>query len=140
MSRDTLARGASDERGSVTAFVAVLAVGLLFAGGLAIDGGRKLGALSEARDLADNAARVGAQKIDLDTWRETGVPDLAAGEASAAATSYLASNGHAGAVAVDGDTITVTVTISVPTRILPGPMTVSATESATAQASVTGSP
>jgi hypothetical protein len=124
----------------VTTFIAVIAVALLFAGGLAIDGGRKLGALSEARDLADNAARVGAQQIDVAAWRETGVPYLDPGAAAAEASAYLATTGNTGRATVDGDTITVTVTLSVPTRILPGPLTVSATESASARASVTGAP
>ena len=44
--------------------------------GLAVDGGRKLGALSEARDIADNAARAGAQMIDEDTYRSTGIPAI----------------------------------------------------------------
>ena len=48
-----------NERGSVSILVAVLGVAFLMVAGLALDGGRKLGALSEARDLADNAARAG---------------------------------------------------------------------------------
>jgi Flp pilus assembly protein TadG len=131
---------ARTEQGTVTIFMAVLALGLLFAAGLALDGGRKLGALSEARDLADNAARVGAQQIDRDAWRLTGVPNIDPGAASAEANAYLAATGHQGAVSVAGDTVTVTVTITIPAAILFGSMTVSATESATAEASVTGAP
>ena len=62
-----------DERGSVSIFIAVLGVAFVMVAGLAIDGGRKLGALSEARDLADNAARAGAQAVDADTYRTTGI-------------------------------------------------------------------
>jgi predicted metalloendopeptidase len=92
---------ARTEQGTVTIFMAVLARGLLFAAGLALDGGRKLGALSEARDLADNAARVGAQQIDRDAWRLTGVPNIDPGAASAEANAYLAATGHQAPV-IDG--------------------------------------
>lgn len=127
-----------DERGSISIAVAVLGVAVLAAAGLAIDGGRKLNGLAEARDLADNAARVGAQQVDIDAYRATGVPTLDAGAASTEANAYLAATGNSGAVAVAGDTITVTVTLSIDGRLLPGTMTVSATESATAQAAVGG--
>lgn len=130
----------SDERGSVSVLVAVLAVAFLMVAGLALDGGRKLGALSEARDLADNAARAGAQAVDTDAYHLTGSPNLNPAEAQQAALDYLATTGHSGSVVVNGPTVTVTVTLSVPTRFLPGPFTVHATESATAIFSVEGTP
>jgi outer membrane protein TolC len=117
----------------------VLALSVLAAAGLAVDGGRKLNGLAEARDLADNAARVGAQQVDVDAYRTTGVPSLDPGAASSAANAYLSTTGNSGAVSVAGDTITVTVTLTITPRLLPGTMTVSATESATAEAAVTGS-
>ncbi len=120
------------ERGSATILIAALGLALLMATGLAVDGGRKLGALSEARNVADNATRAGAQAIDADSYRSTGVPNLDPAAASAAVSSYLARHGHVGTVAVSGTTVTVTVTMTVPTRFLPGPFVVSATESATA--------
>ena len=49
----------NSERGSTSILVAALGLALLMATGLAVDGGRKLGALSEARNIADNAARAG---------------------------------------------------------------------------------
>ena len=130
----------SDERGSVSVLVAVLAVAFLMVAGLALDGGRKLGALSEARDLADNAARAGAQAVDTDAYHLTGSPNLDPVEAQQAALDYLAATGQSGSVVVNGPTVTVTVTLSVPTRFLPGPLTVHATESATAIFSVEGTP
>jgi Flp pilus assembly protein TadG len=122
----------SGERGSVSILVAVLGVAFLMVAGLALDGGRKLGALSEARDIADNAARAGAQAVDAGAYRETGAPTLDPAAAAQAAHAYLSTTGQIGTVAVNGSTVTVTVQLSVPTRFLPGPMTVSATESATA--------
>lgn len=130
----------SDERGSASVLVAVLAVAFLMVAGLALDGGRKLGALSEARDLADNAARAGAQAVDTDIYQLTGSPTLDPAESQQAALDYLSATGHTGTVTVNGSTVTVTVTISVPTRFLPGPFTVYATESATAIFSVEGTP
>ncbi len=120
----------ADERGSVSVLVAVLGVAFLFVAGLALDGGRKLGALSGARDIADNAARAGAQAIDETAYRETGIPVLDPDGATQAANDYLAAVGHTGKVSVDAATVTVTVVLSVPTRFLPGPFTVTATESA----------
>ncbi len=115
----------------------VLSVSALAAGGLAVDGGRKLNALAQARELADNAARVGAQKVDIDAYRSTGQPVLAAGEASAAASAYLSANGQTGTVSVNGTTITVSVTLAVPTTFLPGPLRATGVGEANAQRGVT---
>lgn len=126
------------DRGAVSIFVAVLGVAFLLTAGLALDGGRKLGALSDARDLADNAARAGAQEIDPDAYIATGTPQLDPDAAYTAATSYLAATGNTGTVVVTGDTVTVTVAIDVNPRFLPGDWTVTATESATATFGVQG--
>ena len=126
------------DRGSVTIFVAVLAVSFLMAAGLAIDGARKLGGLSEARDLADNAARTCAQGVDPLALRATGIPTLSGPDAAERANAYLASTGHSGAVSVDGTECIVTVTLAVKTRFLPGPFVVAATESAKALTGVKG--
>ena len=121
-----------DDRGAASILFAVVGVALLMATGLAVDGGRKLGALSEARDIADNAARAGAQMIDEDTYRSSGIPALDPAAATQRAHAYLATHGHTGTVTVAGAAVTVTVTITIDPTFLPGPMTVSATESATA--------
>lgn len=127
-----------DDRGSVTIFVAVLGLAFVMVAGLAIDGGRKLGGLSEARNLADNAARAGAQAIDTDAYRTQGAVTIDPDAAAQAAADYLASTGHTGVVSVADDTVTVTVTLIVDTRILPGPYRVSATEAATATLGIEG--
>lgn len=121
------------ERGSISVFVAVLAVALLAAAGLAVDGGRKVGALREASDLADNAARAGAQAVDLDSLKAEGVLRLDPDRAIQEAMKYLAVTGRSGTASVEGDTIRVTVSLTVRPVLLPiGPITVSATEAATA--------
>ncbi len=122
------------ERGAVSSFLAVIALALLMAAGLAIDGGRKVNALREASHLADNAARAGAQAVDLDTLRSSGELRLDHDEAVSHAGQYLAAVGHtATAVTVNGDTITVTVGLTVDPVLLPtGPITVTATRTAAA--------
>jgi len=124
-----------NERGAVSTFLAVLALALLMAAGLAIDGGRKVTALREASHLADNAARAGAQAVDLDTLRTTGELRLVPDQVAARVHQYLAPLGHAAdvAVAVAGDTATVTLSLTVDPVLLPtGPITVTATETAAA--------
>jgi Flp pilus assembly protein TadG len=122
-----------NERGAVSTFLAVLALALLMAAGLAIDGGRKVNALSEASHLADNAARAGAQAVDLDTLRTTGTLQLQPDEAVVRVDEYLAPLGHTADVTVTGDTVTVTISLTINPVLLPtGPITVTATETATA--------
>jgi hypothetical protein len=121
------------ETGAVSSFLAVIALALLMAGGLAVDGGRKVAALREASHVADNAARAAAQAVDPDTLRSGAEIRLLPEEAVASATDYLASVGHTGQITVDGDRATVTVTLTIHPRLLPtGPITVTATETAVA--------
>lgn len=119
------------DRGSVTIFVAVLAVGFLAAAGLAYDGSQKLGGLAQARDLADNAARACAQGVNAEATLQTGAAVLDAADADARARAYLAELGLRPAlVSVDSAGCEVTVVLAVSTRFLPGPFEVSATERA----------
>lgn len=129
---------AGDERGSVSAFVAVIAVGLVMVAGLVYDGGQVLAAQATARDLAANAARAGAQEIDLDALRADGIAVLDPDRAAAAAREYLAATGTDGDVEVLGADITVTVRLTASMRILPVPdRMVEATDRATATTGVT---
>ncbi len=122
-----------DERGVVSTFLAVIALAMLMAAGLAIDGGRKVNALSEASHLADNAARAGAQAVDLDTLRTTGDLRLLPDQAVSRASGYLTSLGHTGEITVEGAAVTVTVTLTIDPVLLPmGPITVTAAETAAA--------
>ncbi len=59
------------ERGAVTVFVTIITVALLAVGGLVADGGRILTARREATNVAESAARAGAQAIDLTALRTT---------------------------------------------------------------------
>lgn len=125
------------ERGSVAPFVAVIATALLMVAGMAYDGGEVLAAQARARDLAGNAARAGAQEIDLDMLRATGRAVLRADAAEAAARSFLSASGVGVAVVVLDDQITVTVDFDQDMRILPMPdRRVTATASAAAVAAL----
>lgn len=122
-----------DERGSLSAFVAVVALGLVMVAGMAYDGGQIIAAQATARDLAASAARAGAQEIDLDRLRDAGEATLDPYRAAAAAEAFLVQAGYRGTARVDGADITVTVQVHQPMRILPLPdRTVSATDTATA--------
>lgn len=123
----------TDETGSITAFVAVIAFALVMVAGMVYDGGQVITAHNAARNDAEQAARAGAQQIDLTHLRTTNEPRLDATEAEAAALDYLARSGATGTVTVADASVTVTVTRTQPLRILPGAdRTITVTETATA--------
>jgi hypothetical protein len=121
-----------DEDGTVSAFVAVLAIALVAVAGLAYDGGQIIAATAHARDIAGAAARTGAQQAapaDVHAGR-TGLDPAAA---HAAAAEFLDAAGATGSVTVDGPQVRVSVTLTQPMRILPvgdRTITVTATSSA----------
>ena len=122
-----------EERGSVTAFVAVVAAALVLVAGMAYDGGQIIVAHSAARHDAERAARAGAQQIDLDYLRTTNEPRLDASAAVSAAREFLQRAGASGTATVSGASISVTVTRIQAMRILPGAdrsITVTATATA----------
>lgn len=107
-----------DEDGRVTAFVVIMALAALLFAGLVLDGGLALAAKVRAIGEAQEAARAGAQEIDLAAYRADGTLRLVPQQASSAAQNYLAAAGHSGTVSVAGNTVTVTVSISQPTQLL----------------------
>lgn len=123
----------STERGSISAFMAVIAVALIMVTGLVYDGGQVLATQASASDLAANAARAGAQEIDLDALRASGTIRLHPERAAAAAEAFLTARDANGSASVEGATITVTVTAHTTMRILPLPArTVRVSDTATA--------
>lgn len=121
------------ERGSVTAFVAVVATALVMVAGMAYDGGQILAAQAHARSDAAKAARAGAQELDLTLLRATGRTALDPTRAQTAAQAYLDQIGAIGTVSVDGPSVTVNVIRTQPLLILPGAdRTITATQTATA--------
>lgn len=128
-----MARRATGDRGSITGFVAIVAVALVMVAGMAYDGGQVVAAQGRARSYAAKAARAGAQEIDLTALRSTGATVLDPVRAEASALAYLDEVDASGTVTVDGTTVTVTVTLTQPMLILPVPdRTVIVTQTATA--------
>lgn len=115
---DASRRLSTDEDGRVTAFVVIIVTAVLIFGGLVLDGGLALAAKVRAIGEAQEAARAGAQEIDLAAYRADGTLRLAPQQASAAARAYLASAGRSGTVSVTGNTVNVTITISQSTQLL----------------------
>jgi len=106
------------EDGTVTAFVVIFTAVLVLFAGLVIDGGLTLAAHVEAINEAQEAARAGAQAIDLAAYRASGELTLNAEQARQAAFAYLASTGHDGTVQIRGDEVDVSVRITQPMQIL----------------------
>ena len=108
--------------GQVTAFVVIMITGLFLFAGLVLDGGLALRDKVQTIDEAQEAARAGAQSLNLGAYRAGGDVVLDPVQAAAAAHAYLRATGNplAGAaqVTVVGDQVTVTVTRSQPTQIL----------------------
>lgn len=98
-----------DERGTVTAFVTIMAVALLAVVGLVADGGFLLAARRQAFDEAEAAARAGAQAVDIDSVRSGGPIRIDPEAARSRVFDYLASTGHEGSVSVNGDMVRVRV-------------------------------
>lgn len=111
-----------EETGSTSVFAICVAAVLMLLAGLCVDGGRVLNARATLTDTAEQAARAGAQKVQLGGLRQSGAVTLDPTAARAAATTYLASAGSAGAasasVTTTGDTVTVTAEEDVPTFML----------------------
>lgn len=107
-----------DQSGQVTAFVVILVTAVLMFAGLVLDGGLALAAKVRAIGEAQEAARSGAQEIDLAAYRADGSLHLAPQRASEAAHNYLATAGHTGSVSIVGNTVNVSVTVSQPTQLL----------------------
>jgi hypothetical protein len=125
------------EDGFATVFVLGLFMSLLMCTGLLLDGGLALSGRITALDEAQQAARAGAQALNLAVYRTTGTAQLDPQAAVQAAQAYLAGTGDTGSVQVQGATVTVTVTHVQHTALLDlvglDTITVHATQAATAE-------
>lgn len=119
------ARHRSVDEGMVTAFVVIFALALVLVAGLVVDGGRLLSEHRQTGNLADSAARAGAQAISEDAVRNGSAVVLDEGAAEAAACAFLTRADHA----CDGSTtfanavgnrVDVTVHGTVDLLLLPG--------------------
>lgn len=128
--------GQDGERGAVAVVIPILTVGMLAMAGLVVDGGAALAARGRAADVAQQAARAGADALAPDSLRAGDPAALAVDPAAAvlAADQVLQVGAVGGQVSVSGDTVTVTAQITRRTSILSavGIDTVSGHASATA--------
>jgi Flp pilus assembly protein TadG len=118
-------RGGAGDEGMVTAFVVVFATALVLMAALVLDGGRMLAEHRRVDNLADSAARAGAQAVSDEAVR-AGRHDalLDPAEASTLACALLSDAGHGcgggASVTVTGNEVTVTIDSRVDVWLLGG--------------------
>ena len=134
-------RSSTDE-GMVTVFVVMFAVALVFMVGLVVDGGRLLAESRQARNVADSAARAGAQAISDDAVRTGQAVILDPDQAHVMACNFLANTHYTcqggSTVSVVGNQVTVDLEGSYDLTLLPGASpTIRATGSACVAVGIT---
>lgn len=120
----------------VSAFTAIVFVTLLGFTGLVVDGGLALTARVQALGQAEDAARAGAQAVDLESLRLDHTVRLDPDRARQAAFDYLQGTGATGEVDANQTDVTVTVIVHAPTHLLTLFGVTSLTEQGTATAHV----
>lgn len=75
--------------GAAAVVLLLLTPALFGLAGLVLDGGRQLAARQQAADLAEQAARAGADHLDVSTLRATGTSGVSSFAAQAAACTYV---------------------------------------------------
>ncbi|GAA1748652.1 TadE/TadG family type IV pilus assembly protein [Streptomonospora arabica] len=110
---------ARDDRGQVTAFVVIITLALILLFALVAEGGAALSTRSRALSLAQEAARAGAQELDLASYRAGQPTTLNASAARQSAQRFLAQSGADGSVHIDGATVTVTARLDYTFHLLP---------------------
>ncbi|WUI00561.1 pilus assembly protein [Spirillospora sp. NBC_00431] len=131
--RPTLARivrfdrdRAGRDRGTIALYTVLFTPIVLLLAGLLVDGGLAIHARQRAADMAEQAARAGADQIDTDELRRTGEPVLDPGRARAAACDLLAAyRDEVTSSRCDADEQEVAVTVEITVRpqllgIIPG--------------------
>jgi Flp pilus assembly protein TadG len=106
------------ERGSATIFVVGFAVVLFAGAGLAIDGGRAINARDKATDVAEQAARAGADQLDLVALRRDTTMILDQGAARVQADSFVTTAGYAPTTTVAATSVTVRASATYKTALL----------------------
>ncbi|MER6512569.1 flp pilus-assembly TadE/G-like family protein [Nonomuraea sp. NPDC001636] len=104
------------ERGSMSVFTVLFSVVVFLLAGLLVDGGAAINARLRAADVAEQAARAGADKIDIDRLRTGGeVALLDEGQVCARADEIVAAQGGdgvaRGSCSVQQDRVTVSVSV-----------------------------
>jgi len=109
------------DRGTVAMFTAIFALFVIMLAGLLVDGGLAIHARERAADIAEQAARAGADDIDETALRETGEPTV--NTATACGKAQQLASAYGGDIQFDGcephtDEVTVTITIRVEPQLL----------------------
>ncbi|GAA3235453.1 Tad domain-containing protein [Actinocorallia longicatena] len=138
--RDALREARRDgDRGTFSSFTVIFALAVLLFAGLLIDGGLAIHARQRAFDIAEQAARAGANEIDLDHLRETGEPLItdygaACGAADELLGNYPEISGSQCGAGEGENEVSVTVTKTVNPTLLslvhPAPFTMTVTATA----------
>ena len=107
-----------DDQGQLTLFFAIAVVGLLLVAGLVLDGGAQIRAAQHAQAIAEEAARTGAQAVDVDALMQGQATQLDPHQARIAANAYLSTSGATGTVSAGAETVNVEATLTEPTLFL----------------------
>lgn len=108
-----------DESGAAAVFVIGLSLVMLACAGLVLDGGNALNARMRLADDVEQAARAGAQAIDVAHLRDSGVVRLDDAAAEARARAHISSFGYTDVrVVVTGGEITISAKDTVQTDLL----------------------
>src|SRR6266508_9781 len=129
--RATRARRLRSDRGTATAWAILIVAVVALLSGAVLDGGNAMAARVQALDIAQQAARAGANQLDLAALRTSGLVRFDPVAAETAAQQFLAEAGATGTVTATATEVTVTVTRAQPTLLLQavgvGEITVAAT-------------
>ena len=109
---------ARDEAGQVTLFIVILTTAIIMFTGLVLDGGLALAAKVRAIGEAQEAARAGAEALDLNAYRKNGTVRLVPATARSLARGYLTHTADFGTVTATTNAVTVTVTAHQHTQLL----------------------
>ncbi len=107
----------SGDEGMVSAFLLAAMMGLFAVVGLGLDPGEAYAAKIKAIGQAEEAARAGAQQLDLTAYRNTGVLQLDPVAAEQAAQRFLTAEGQTGAVTATATRVTVSITTGYRTQL-----------------------
>jgi hypothetical protein len=104
-----------EDRGSISALVVCLVMGFVALAGLAFDGGQVVDTYVEISDVAQNAARLGAQQL---VGFRSNNPHIDESSSTRLMQEFVHSYGLNATYVIDGTRATVTIEKRVPVRIL----------------------
>lgn len=112
--------GIGDDRGAISVIVVLLAGAMFGLAGLVWDGGRAITARQHAADLAEQAARAGANDIDITARRDDGRDVIDVTHAITDACHYVqvTAPGTGCTATATASAVTVHVTTHTPTALL----------------------